>query len=113
MRIKKIEIPLYFGNLVMIECEDLQEVARKYGIKEDMSGYQAITFQNINSSLFECVMAYSMGCENKTIAHECVHFISNLFICRGVKLDAFNDEPTAYLMGWVFEQNEKFINNKK
>jgi hypothetical protein len=112
MRIKKIPIPIYFGTLILIETVDLQVIAKKYGIIKDVSSCQAITFQNTNSELFECIMAYHEGSRNKDIAHECVHFISNLYINRGVQMCPFNDEPQAYLMGWVFEQNERFINNK-
>jgi hypothetical protein len=37
----------------------------------------------------------------EVIAHEALHVTSYLFIRKGIKPDVNNDEPQAYLLGWV------------
>ena len=36
----------------------------------------------------------------------------NLLKLKGIELDRFNDEPEAYLTGWLFKQIETFLKNK-
>jgi hypothetical protein len=37
----------------------------------------------------------------ETIAHESVHLTNFLFLRKGIKLNLNNDEPQAYLLGWI------------
>lgn len=37
------------------------------------------------------------------ISHECVHAMTGVFMATGIKPDADNDEPMAYLVGWAAE----------
>ena len=37
----------------------------------------------------------------ETIAHESLHLTSFLFLRKGIKPDLNNDEPQAYLLGWL------------
>lgn len=36
-----------------------------------------------------------------TLGHEVVHMVNGIFKSRGIKLSLDNDEPQAYLTGWV------------
>lgn len=38
-----------------------------------------------------------------TIGHEVVHMVNGIFKSRGIELSLDNDEPQAYLTGWVTE----------
>jgi len=114
MRIKKVKIPLYFDHLVMVQSDDWEEVKKEYNLKVNMEGFSACMFKNdLKNGQTEYVIAYGKEVSNSIIAHECIHFINAVFIDRMIELDRHNDEPQAYLMGWVFEQNEIFINNNK
>jgi hypothetical protein len=42
-----------------------------------------------------------------TIGHECVHTCNRLFSNIGATLDQDNDEPQAYLVGWLIKQVTK------
>ncbi|MEB0264077.1 hypothetical protein [Mucilaginibacter sp. 10I4] len=44
------------------------------------------------------------GVSHSIIAHETVHVINSIFQDRGIVLDTKNDEPQAYLTGWVAKQ---------
>lgn len=35
------------------------------------------------------------------VAHEAVHVVNMMFEFLGIKLDPVNDEPQAYLSGWI------------
>lgn len=38
-----------------------------------------------------------------TLAHECTHLTNFIFHSRGIQLSVKNDEPQAYLTGWITE----------
>lgn len=44
------------------------------------------------------------------IAHECVHIKNIIFRNKGIKPDIANDEPEAYLVGFLFKEIEKLFN---
>lgn len=46
------------------------------------------------------------------IAHESVHIVNFVFDNIGAKQDFNNDEPYAYLVGWVTDQVYKFMYKK-
>lgn len=46
------------------------------------------------------------------IAHESVHIANYTFDSIGAKQDFNNDEPYAYLVGWVTDEVYKFMNKK-
>jgi hypothetical protein len=46
------------------------------------------------------------------IAHEIVHLKNYIYQDIGIESDRFNDEPEAYLTGWLFKQIEIFLTNK-
>ncbi len=39
-----------------------------------------------------------------TLGHECQHLVNQISMSRGIIHDVENDEPQAYLMGWIIEQ---------
>lgn len=111
MKKKVITIPIYHNQLVVIKCDDLQEVAKKYNLG-DVSSYGAFVFKLTNKDgRKRYVAAFDKDYTGSLIAHECVHLVNEIYIDRGIQLDRQNDEPQAYLTGWLFEQCEKFLNN--
>lgn len=53
------------------------------------------------------------GADFDTIAHECTHVVLNIFKTKGVEVDTDNQEPTAYLMGYITHQVIKAHNKLK
>lgn len=108
MRKKKIKIPIYFGTLEIVTSEDRIELSEKYKIEPD--GFDAMVFKNSKPDFPTNYVALFVGKPtNKIIAHEVVHIVSNIFHDRGITKDLINDEPEAYLTGFIFEQIEKFF----
>lgn len=47
------------------------------------------------------------------ISHEVLHIINMLFRDKNIKWLYSNDEPAAYLMGWLVEQINNLLNQHK
>ena len=113
---KRVSIPIYFGDLVIIYDENGWENTNKLYSRNLDNKTEAVVFNNVKKSGFiEYVVVFTKLPQSRTIAHECVHLVNFLYIDRGVELDRYNDEPQAYLIGWFYEEIEKFfskINSK-
>lgn len=106
MKIKTIEIPIYFCKLTMIIDKDLSYVEKKYKTNS-LKDFGAVTLKDENK-----YRHYVVAFENynkSTIAHEIVHIVNYIYIDSTMELDRFNDEPQAYLTGWLFEKIDNFI----
>lgn len=47
------------------------------------------------------------------LVHECIHAANYTLSDRGIKVDAFNDEPTAYMAQWIYYKCEKHMKGHK
>ena len=106
MKSKTIKIPIYFGLLTIIQVDDFDQVNSIYNTKIDDSLYDAVVFEPLNKD--EYVIAIKKV-EWSIIAHEVVHVVNAIFLKCGIKLDRHNDEPQAYLTGWIFKEIENFL----
>lgn len=111
-RKKVTKIPIYFGLLILIQTEDFEAIAKEYDLHIDGRGFDALAFRSpLKNGFTRYVIVFDSKPTNKIIAHECTHVVNFIFADRDIKLDLNNDEPQAYLMGWVFEQCDKFLNS--
>lgn len=111
MKSKKIKVPIYDAVLyvhIISSERDRGNLQSKYNLTDTFAydGF-AFTHQNENGS-YSYHIALSKKCSN-LIAHECYHFVMFLSRDYGLKLDFENDEPQAFLMGWVVEQCYKVM----
>lgn len=112
MKIKKIEIPIYYGTLFIVVTDGgMQEVKEKYKIKKDISKFGAFAWNKNENGFPEYYISVDKNISNHLLAHEVVHLVNALFLDRHIKIDRKNDEPQAYLTGWFFQQIENFLNN--
>lgn len=115
MKIQKRSLPIYYGYLVIIVADDFHQVMKKYKLEfiGDVTDYGAFAWdekdKNGHNQYFICVPSLI---SNHLIAHEVVHLVNFIFLHTHVELDRINDEPQAYLTGWVFKQIEDFLNRK-
>jgi hypothetical protein len=110
MKIKKVQIPIYFGTLIIIISEDYKEVASKYRLDLDVNCHGAFCWDKTSKDGYaEYYICIDKDVSNHLIAHEVVHLVNFIFKRIGVKLDIDNDEPQAYLTGWLFSQIEKTL----
>ena len=102
---KKIKIPIYNTNLILIKGEDFEKLHEEFDLDIDI-GYQAITFEYNN----QIVVFFNDKVSLNTIVHESVHVCSFLYYRIGATKDIINDEHEAYITAWIIEQIDKFIN---
>jgi hypothetical protein len=109
MKSKTINIPIYCGKLTIIYDEDLLSVQKKYKTSS-LEDFGAVTFKH-KSGYRHYVVAFSDREHLSNIAHEIVHIKNYIFLDCAMELDRYNDEPEAYLTGWLFDEIYKFLNN--
>ena len=110
MRTKKVKIPIYYGTLIIIISNDYKEVAKRYDLKENVELYGAFVWSRFDkNNVSEFLICIDEKVTNHLIAHEVVHLVNAIFLSKGIELDRHNDEPQAYLTGWVFNEIEKFL----
>lgn len=98
------------GVLVAWPCDDaaLKAVAKKYMpcVKDPaMGNASGWTYYDEDGNNTLIVLHEHLFNSRRrelvpVLAHEAVHFITNLFDDIGVGINRDNDEPTAYLMSW-------------
>jgi hypothetical protein len=85
----------------------LSYVEKKYKTKS-LSNYGAITMREPNN-FGEYIIAFEYT-EGTIIAHEIVHLKNYIYQDCAMELDRYNDEPEAYLTGWLFLKINNFLN---
>lgn len=107
MKIKTIKIPIYQCNLTMVLDKDLSYIEKKYKTMP-LSDYGAVTMR-IPNKFSEYIVAFEYT-DGAIIAHEIVHLKNLIYQDKGIELDRYNDEPEAYLIGWLFKEIYNFLN---
>jgi hypothetical protein len=110
MRKKTIAIPIYFGKLTIIITNDFKEVDEIYNTRIDENLYDAVVFEIKDKDEYIVVIK---KVEWSIIAHEVVHLVNAIFLKCGIELDRQNDEPQAYLTGWIVNEIDKFLKVNK
>jgi hypothetical protein len=106
MKEKTINIPIYFGKLTIILTDYWSKVNLLYNTKIDSQLYDAVVFEIKDND--EYIVAIKKV-EWSIIAHEVVHIVNAIFLKCGIELDRHNDEPQAYLTGWIINEIDKHI----
>lgn len=113
MKTKKINIPIYFGRLVIHQDKNWNKINKKYDCFATKS-FEAFVFdQEKKSGRKEIIACFGKNPSQGVIAHEAVHVVNNIFKNGLMKLDEENDENQAYLTGWVVSEINKFVKIKK
>lgn len=108
MRKTTIDIPIYQCKLTIILDKDLSYVEKKYGTKS-LSNYGAVTIDK-EAEYRHYVVAFTDATHLSNIAHEIVHLKNAIYLACAMEIDRYNDEPEAYLTGWLFDQIYNFLN---
>lgn len=108
MKTKTINVPIYMATLTMVLIDNgWEEFDEKYNLKTELEDYEGGVIKLEQEG--EIVLAIR-STEPSVIAHEAVHVANQIFLDNHVKLSRTNDEPHAYLVGWVVKEVGKFIN---
>jgi uncharacterized protein YlbG (UPF0298 family) len=107
MKKRTIQIPIFQCKLTIILDKDLTYIEKKYKTKS-LEDFGAVTLQD-KSKDRHIVVAFTDKGHLSNIAHEIVHIKNFVFLECAMELDRFNDEPEAYLTGWLFDQIYEFL----
>ncbi len=107
MKSKTIDIPIYSGKLTMILGNDLSYIEKKYKTTL-LESFGAVTLKD-ESKYKHYIVAFTDKEHLSNIAHEIVHIKNYIFLDCAMELDRYNDEPEAYLTGWLFDEIYKFL----
>jgi hypothetical protein len=108
--VKTFEIPIYYIDLIMVVHSDMREIDEKYGLGlknhegwDDPNDCHAFTQTHPvwkgKAEIYVCFKPEAL--DHDTIGHELCHIMSQIAIQKGIILDPANDEPIAYLQGYV------------
>lgn len=113
MKSKTIKIPIYFGEIILLQMENLKDIEKKYNMI-DLHKYDAIAFPHPTKRGYS---RYVIACRKpigiKAIVHECCHTANYILSDRNIKYSAGNDEQQAYLLGWIVGECLRFLKIKK
>ena len=107
MVVREVPIPIYFGTLVIIFTDELERLNSVYNTNIKEEDYDAVVFSEVDNSSKLVVAIKEKNWS--VIAHEAVHIVNSIFLSCNIQLDRNNDEPQAYLMGWVIQQIDDFL----
>jgi hypothetical protein len=112
MQINSFVIPIYFGTVKVVQSNDKDKVNKRFKIDWDGLNTTVYTQDNHNFLMVTQPVEVITPETINTIAHESVH-IANWRMSRiGFKYDYENDEPFAYLVGFITEEIYKIVARK-
>lgn len=118
MRVKKLYLELYKIRFILIESNDSKEVEEKYNLElgEDLYAHTALRSIKEKELDWSCIYLVfntkhthakiTPGC----VAHESIHAANYIFSIIGAEVDIYNDETYCYLVEWIVNQVDKFLN---
>lgn len=110
MNKKKIKIPLYSGDVTIIQTDNFKKIEKKYSF-ESLHTLDAFMFRNPKKNGYSrYIIVFSKTIDSSVIAHECLHFVNYVFEDSNIILDIKNDEPQCYLLDWIVSECHKFLN---
>lgn len=86
------------------ECAMMNQRYKNLGLKWPSDAAAWTEDQFYMGNYLSVVFDASLGLDVNTIAHEAIHIKNAVMKHSGIKHDFDNDEPEAYLTGWISEQ---------
>ena len=110
---KAVNIPIYYGNFVIIFSNDSEKAKKIVNYHGDLCDF-AFTFHNFSYNGKEAIaVLFNFWTEQPvtlgTIIHEVNHAGNRLMASRNIMPDYDNDESESYVKAWMAEEIEKFM----
>ena len=104
--IKKIEIPVFFGTLILFQDHNIEEAFKLINVKYDGKEFGAFSVVAIDKLGHQGFVIIFDECTHQTVSHEAVHIAYRIAEEHELKKD---EELIAYLTGWVTAQCYKYL----
>ena len=69
----------------------------------------AYTIGNFEKNRYYMLIRNDIKINLDVLVHECKHMVNYIFRARHVELDIYNDEPEAYLLGYLTKRVSKIL----
>lgn len=114
---KKIDV---YGAYIYVRIGTVEDINMQLKVDDKKIEYEfegehdglTIKSNNGNSFIYLIEKHYTVG----LLAHELMHVVSNMMAVYNIKHDPDNDEPIAYLMGYMMDmindKYNKYLKNK-
>lgn len=103
--IYKEKIPIYHGEIWIIFSDDFIESGKELGIEFRKSANECLGLalrKEIKGPGVYCIFIKThKRLSVDVLAHEALHIVNYIFEDRGISINTKNDEPQAYMLGWV------------
>lgn len=110
IKVEKFKIPIYSTRVTIVQGKDLQKIGRalrlKYPKDWTFENTTAITSFRGKKGVF---MVFKKGVSAGVIAHECLHAAGGILSDKGYRYEPDNDEPMAYLLGYMVDKVVKIL----
>lgn len=110
-RIARLRVPLYGVEVIVCPTKQVAEKEMWVGVLSDNFMAQVTTGVDDKTNV-ECVAIIFRSLDDyctETLTHECVHAAWRVLELVGVKSDVDNQEPLAYLTGWISQHVNNFM----
>jgi len=109
----KFIVPVYNAQVVILKG-DMKDIYQFFKYGTEPNEFDAFVTQRTDKEGYTTYyVCFNEGLKSHVIAHEVVHLVNAIFRDRYVKLDLNNDEPQAYLTGYLFEKILKYYYRNK
>lgn len=106
---KKIQIPLYFGEITLIQSKDLRPLEKEYNLEPIFDCVAFCWSYEDNDGYKRYLLAFEESITPSIVAHEACHLVNRIFKDVGIELDLENDENQCYLLGWIVNECHGFL----
>ena len=115
MRKKKVKIPIFHGEILMIQTENYEYIEKNYAAKGySLFGYDGAVMEQVaDNGYVRYIVWFDEGVTHKVVVHEALHLLHHIFKHRGIEYSMENDEHAAYMLEWIFEQCDNFLFSNK
>lgn len=106
MNRKKIKVPLYQHTIVLIQSDNLDDIIKKHNLVLSRKQYGGFCFEAESGEIYMC---FDKNPNHATITHESNHCMSYIFKDIGYCPEQGNEEPACYLLAWIVDQCQMFL----
>ena len=105
-------VPIYGAKVTVIYAKNkayYKKVKKKHNLNDEADLADAFVYRlTTKKNVINYYIVFRVG-SLENIAHEVTHLVNFIFEDRGVELDFKNDEPQAYLTGYLFDKVYKAL----
>ena len=106
---KTLIIPIYDCHCDVVITEDFDEAVLEAGYQKPVIGSGGITLHYPDAPSNFVVIMHPTWTSPGNIAHEALHLAGKIMQCVDIKYDIDNDEPMAYLIGFIVDGIHQII----